>query len=105
MDVGREHRIEVALQSPGKQSLQRRAARRPQIRPVAVDPFLPFTPLDRDAIGSRLDGLNALLAGLPDSQRNAVAPEQMVGGVEIGRDQVAVLDELSVGGAKAARSR
>src|SRR6201988_2802744 len=103
MNMGGEHRIEVALQSPGEQPLQRGAARRAQIRRVAVDALLPFAALDRDAVGRSLDGLNALLAGMPDAQRDAVALEQMPRRIKIGRDQMAVLGELSIAGAQAAR--
>src|SRR5262245_6729694 len=105
MDMGREHGIEVTLQSLGEQPVQRGAARRAQVRLVAVDALLPFAALDRDAVGRGLDGLNALLAGMPDSQREAVAFEQMPGRIEIGRDQMSVLGELSIAGAQAARGR
>ena len=53
VDMGREHRIEVALQSLGQQPLQWRAARRAQIRLVTVDTLLPFAAFDRDAVGRR----------------------------------------------------
>ena len=84
MDMGRENGIELAPQPLREQLLQGRAAGRPQIRLVAVDPLLPLAAADRDAVHGGLDGLDMLLAGLPHPKRHTVTPESMLWGVEIG---------------------
>ena len=103
MDMGRENGIELAPQPLREQLLQGRAAGRPQIRLVAVDPLLPLAAADRDAVHGGLDGLDMLLAGLPHPKRHAVTPESMFRGVEIGGDQMLVRNEFAVAGPQAAR--
>src|SRR5712671_5747713 len=102
MDVGCEDGIELAALFLREQLLQRSVVRRPQIRLAAGDALLPLAAAERHAVCRGLDGLDMLLAGLPHPKRYAVAPEDMFGGVEIGRNQMTVRDEFSVARPQAA---
>src|ERR1051326_1127140 len=85
-----ENRLQLPLKLARKKRLQRRAARRPQIRLAVPKLVFPFAAAERGGTVCRLDGLKVFLAGLPHPERYAVFLEKQFGRVEIGRHKIFV---------------